>query len=530
MRIGAPIVTALVLISTTALAQVVSVTGGQIRGVLLEQGGAVFKGVPYAAPPVGELRWREPAPVKRWTGLRDTTSFAPACAQVPVMIPAGTPTSEDCLYLNIWNAQWPGASRKPVMVWIPGGGNFGGSATNPPTDGEILARRGVVVVTLNYRLGTFGFFSHPALTRESPRHSSGNQGILDQIAALKWVRENIARFGGDPDNVTIFGESAGALDVNILMASPLVKGLFHRAIAASAPLAISDSLIGKTDTLAQAEKRGESAAARWGLPAGASANDIRGISAETILKTDANYMTADSYKQAALMESFRHIGVIVDGAVLPANPAEIFATGKEHPVPLILGSNFRDWIPGTRPAEDLNAAIDDIFGPLSERARALYVGERDALYGTQAQQLSTDASFRCDAVGQLIGHASAGNTAYQFEFAHPPTGRESVGNNHGADVGYQFGTVTKGIFAGSANPPFTPNAVDAQVSDAMQGYWVNFARTGDPNGPGLPAWPKFNPDTRSYIQFTGAGPVAKEGLRRAACDLLIENAKRQMSK
>jgi len=167
---------------------------------------------------------------------------------------------------------------------------------------------------------------------------------------------------------------------------------------------------------------------------------------------------------------------------------------------------------------------------LSERARALYVGERDALYGTQAQQLSTDASFRCDAVGQLIGHASAGNTAYQFEFAHPPTGRESVGNNHAADVGYQFGTVTKGIFAGSANPPFTPNAVDAQVSDAMQGYWVNFARTGDPNGPGLPAWPKFNPDTRSYIQFTGAGPVAKEGLRRAACDLLIENAKRQMSK
>jgi len=505
------------------------VTGGQIRGAMLDQGGAVFKGIPYAAPPVGDLRWREPAPVKRWTGQRDATAFAPACAQVPVMIPVGMANSEDCLYLNIWNAHWPAASRKPVMVWIPGGGNFGGSATNPPTDGEILARRGVVVVTLNYRLGTFGFFSHPALTRESPHHSSGNQGILDQIAALKWVRENIARFGGDPDNVTIFGESAGALDVNILMASPLAKGLFHRAIAASAPLVISDSLIGKTDTLAQAEKRGESAAARWSLPAGASASDIRAISAEAILRADANYMAADSYKQNALMQSFPHIGVIVDGYVLPANPAEIFAAGKEHPVPLILGSNFRDWIPGTRAAEDLNVAIDDIFGPLSERAHALYSGERDTLYGTQAAQLSTDASFRCDAVRQLIWHASAGNLAYQFEFAHPPTGRESVGNNHAADVGYQFGTVIKGGFAGPANPPFTPNSVDAQVSDAMQSYWVNFAITGNPNGPGLPTWPKLDPGSRSYIQFTDAGPVAKQGLRRAACDLLIENAKRRNS-
>ena len=527
---AALIAAAFALISTTALAQTVSVTGGQIRGTMLEQGGAVFKGIPYAAPPIGELRWREPAPVKRWTGLRDATAFAPACAQVPVMIPAGTPNSEDCLYLNIWNAQWPGASRKPVMVWIPGGGNFGGSATNPVTNGEILARRGVVVVTLNYRLGTFGFFSHPALTRESPRHSSGNQGILDQIAALKWIKENIARFGGDPDNVTIFGESAGALDVNILMASPLSKGLFNRAIAASAPLAVSDSLIGKTNTLPQAEKRGEAAAARWGLSAAASANDIRGISAEAILKADANYMTADSYKQNTLMENFPHIGVIVDGYVLSENPAQIFATGKQHPVPLILGSNFRDWIPGTRPAEDLNAAIDDVFGPLSERARALYAGERDALYGTQAAQLSTDASFRCDAVGQLIWHASAKNAAYQFELARITPGRENVGNNHAADVGYQFGTITKGFGAGPANLPVKPNEVDAQVSDVMQGYWVNFAKTGDPNGPGLPAWPKFAPDTRSYIQFTDAGPVAKEGLRRATCDLLIENVKRQMAK
>jgi len=530
MRSWALLVAALALTSTTALAQTVSVTGGQIRGAMLQQGGAAFKGVPYAAPPVGKLRWREPAPVKRWTGARDATSFGPACAQLPVMIPAEAPNSEDCLYLNIWTAEWPGGSRKPVMVWIPGGGNFGGSATNPVTDGESLARRGVVMVTLNYRLGSFGFFSHPALTRESSHHASGNQGILDQIAALKWVRENITRFGGDPDNVTIFGESAGALDVNILMASPLSKGLFNRAIAASAPLAISENLIGKSDTLAQAEKRGETAAARWGLPAGATASELRRISTEAILQAEPNYLKADSYKQNALIENFPHIGIIVDGYVLPANPVETFSTGNGHPVALLLGNNFRDWVPGTRPPSDLNAAIDDVFGPLSARARALYIDQGDALHGTPAAQFSTDASFRCDTIVQLIWHSSAGKTAYQFEFAHPPTGRESVANNHGADVGYQFGTVKKGGFAGPANPPFKPNAVDAQVSDAMQGYWTNFAKTGDPNGPGLPVWPKFAPDTRSYIQLADAGPVAKEGLRRATCDLLIENLQRQKSK
>jgi len=520
----------LLVIPTAAFAQTVSVTGGQIRGAMFDEGGAVFKGIPYAAPPVGDLRWREPAPVKSWTDVRDATSFGPACAQVPVMIPTTTPTSEDCLYLNIWNAEWPSQSRRPVMVWIPGGGNFGGSSTNPATDSGSLTRHGVVLVTLNYRLGSFGFFSHPALTRESPRHVSGNQGILDQIAALKWVRDNIAKFGGDPDNVTIFGESAGALDVNILMASPLSKGLFNRVIADSAPLAISDSLIGKTDTLAQAEKRGEAAAARWNLPPGATAGDLRKVSADDILKTEPNYMKSASFKAVSVMESFSHIGVVTDGYVLPSDPTDVFAAGKEQPVALLLGNNFRDWIPGTSPPADLGAALDDIFGPLGDRARKLYVGERDPLYGTLAEQFSTDASFRCDSVAQLIWHASAGNPAYEFAFDHPITGREAWPNNHAADVSFVFGTINNGLVAGLARPALTPGAVDAQVSDAMQRYWTNFAKTGDPNGPGLPAWPKFDPNTRSYLQFTGTGPIAKEGLRRPYCDLLIENLKRRSPK
>src|ERR1700722_19371439 len=208
----------------------VKVAGGQVRGATLGNGGAVFKGIPYAAPPVGELRWREPMPVRSWAGVRGATAFGPLCAQVQNSSPhAARITSahlsqEDCLYLNVWAPAWDGKSQNPVMVYIHGGGNLGGGGSDATYDGESLARHGVVLVSLNYRLGPFGFFSHPALTRESPHHASGNQGILDQIAALKWVRDNAAKFGGDPRNVTIFGESAGSIDVSVLMTSPLSRG------------------------------------------------------------------------------------------------------------------------------------------------------------------------------------------------------------------------------------------------------------------------------------------------------------------
>jgi para-nitrobenzyl esterase len=218
---------------------IVAVTGGRVQGATLEKGGAVFKGMPFAQPPVGELRWREPMPVKPWAGAHDATEFGAPCAQTPQLQPALAKVSkEDCLFLNVWTPEWPSRSRKPVMVWIPGGGNFAGASSLSVFDGESLAGRGVVLVSLNYRLGVFGFFAHPQLTRESPHHASGNQGILDQIAALKWVRDNIARFGGDPSNVTIFGESAGSLDVSVLMTSPLSKGLFRQVIGESGPLCL----------------------------------------------------------------------------------------------------------------------------------------------------------------------------------------------------------------------------------------------------------------------------------------------------
>src|ERR1700686_1827298 len=251
----------LALSASAADSPTVTVTGGPIRGGLLEKGGAVFKGIPYAQPPVGDLRWREPMPVKPWMGVRDATAFGAICAQKTnaIVLNAAEISKEDCLFLNVWTPEWPSRSPRPVMVWIPGGGNYGGSSSQSVYDSDSLARRGVVVVSLNYRLASFGFFSHPELTRESPHHASGNQGILDQIAALKWVRDNIARFGGDPGNVTIFGESAGSLDVSVLMTSPLSKGLFRRAIGESGAVILA----GDPLTLVQAEQRGEASAAGW---------------------------------------------------------------------------------------------------------------------------------------------------------------------------------------------------------------------------------------------------------------------------
>ena len=508
---------AAVAASSAATGQTVTVTGGQVRGAMLDKGGAVFKGIPFAQPPVGELRWREPVRVKPWTGLRDATAFGASCAQnVRPAIPetAGLSYQEDCLFLNVWTPEWPSKSRKPVMVWIPGGGNSAGSSSLAVYEGESLARRGVVLVSLNYRLGSFGFFSHPELTRESPHHASGNQGILDQIAALEWVRDNIARFGGDPDNVTIFGSSSGSLDVSVLMTSPLSKGLFRRAIGESGAVI----LVGDPLTLPQAEKRGEALVAGWKLPAGAPLKDLRAVSTPDILKADPDYLD---------FANFMNLGITIDGYVFPKKPAEVFAAGQEHRVALLLGSNARERVPGTTPPTDLKKAIEETYGPIAGRAQVLYAGGADPLYGTPNAQWATDTSFRCSAVAQLAWHAAAGNPAFEYEFARVPPGREAAGAMHASELSYVFGTLDRGIYG--AGPPARPNALDPPVAEAMQQYWTNFAKTGNPNGGQMPSWPRFDVASRAYMQFTEGGPVAKEGLRRPYCDLFIENVQVRMA-
>jgi para-nitrobenzyl esterase len=452
--------------------------------------------------------------VKPWTGVHEATAFGAICAQNPYFVPNAAEISrEDCLFLDVWTPQWPSQSRKPVMVWIPGGGNFGGSGSDAMFGGESLTRRGVVVVTINYRLGLFGFFAHPALTKESTHHASGNQGILDQIAALAWVRDNIAKFGADPANVTIFGESAGSVDVSVLMTSPLSKGLFQRAIAQSGTVLG----LGQPVSLPQAEKEGEAFTGRL-KPAASSLKELRALPVAEILRIEPPFLKSPPPA----------LGVVVDGFVFPKAPAQTFSEGRGHRVPLLIGNTARERIPGTMPPADLEKAIKDQYGPIAERARAIYIGAPDALYGTPADQWATDTSFRCTAVAQLLWHASAGNPAFEYQFDRVAPGRELVGARHAMDIAYVFGTFQAVVPRAGSTVTFT--AVDHAISGVMQQYWTNFARTGDPNDGKLPQWRQFEPTSRAYIEFTDAGPVSNEGLRRPFCDLYVENVTRLMAK
>jgi para-nitrobenzyl esterase len=397
-----------------------------------------------------------------------------------------------------------------VMLWIHGGGNFAGASSEAIFDGEALARHGVVLVSADYRLGVFGFYAHPELSAESKHHASGNYGLLDQVAALKWVRENIARFGGDPQNVTVFGESAGALDINVLLASPLAKGLFSRLIGESGPVAAPPSL-------AEGVKKGLSVAAN--LKAG-SLKAMRAIPAEDLQKATGQGL---SFLGPLL-------GVVVDGWVLPKPPYEVFEAGQEHRVDLLLGTNARELTRPFFPVAGLNQGISAEFGPLTPRALELYgvkdgqESGADPVFGNAMAQWATDSQFRCGTVAELIWHSRAGNTSYQYQFSRVAPGREAAGAAHGTELPYVFGTLS---VAGSAASAPKYDSTDTAVSAQIQQYWTNFAKTGNPNGGSLPRWPKFDPASRAYIDLTANGPVAREGLRREACDLFMENIKRK---
>ena len=470
-----------------------------MRGAALSHG-AVFKGIPFAAPPVGDLRWREPMPVKPWQGVRDATMFSSHCVQ------SGADVSEDCLYLNVWTPEWPSKSRKPVMLWIHGGGNFAGSGSEAVFDGESLAKRGVVLVTANYRLGAFGFLAHPELTAESSHHASGNYGLMDQVAAMKWVRDNIARFGGDPRKVTIFGESPGGLDINVLMTSPLAKGLYARLIGESGPVVAPPSL-------AEGEKKGLAVAATF------KADSIKGLRA--ISAQDLQKATGQGLQFLGPL-----LGVVVDGWILPRPPFQVFEAGQEHHIDLLLGSNARELSRPFFPIAELKEGIESEFGPLAAKALDVYGVANgrepapDPVLGSAMAQWATDSQFRCGTVAELVWHSRAGNRSYQFQFSRVPPGRESVGAAHGSEIPYVFGTLS--VAGRAANAP-KYDSKDSAVSDQMQQYWTNFAKTGNPNGGSLPQWPKFDPAARAYMELTADGPIAWEGLRRAACDLFLEN-------
>jgi len=430
-------------------------------------GVSAFKGIPFAAPPVGALRWRAPEQPAKWEGVRQAAKFSAACMQTPYAegSPYRTqaePMSEDCLYLNVWTAAKSASERRPVMVWIYGGALTRGSASLPTYDGAELAKKGVVLVSFNYRLGVFGFFAHPELTAESAHHSSGNYGFLDQIAALQWVQRNIAQFGGDPNRVTIFGESAGSWSVNLLVASPLAKGLFQRAIGESganfSPMA----------KLADIEKAGAGVTRSLGADSLAA---LRTKTAEEILR--ANGESAAN----------------VDGWVLPAEVRAIFAAGKQNDVPVLIGSNADEGTAFTSRTLTL-AALQNSARRYGDRADAflkLYPADSDAQ--AQAAQAAAigDQFFGWEMRTWARLQAKTGKSkTYLYYFSRVPPGRNSelLGAYHSAEIAYAFHNL------GITNRPW--EEADRKLADVMSSYWVNFAANGDPNGKGLPAWPVYD--------------------------------------
>jgi len=488
---------------------VVRITAGLIRGVVRSKGGAQFLGIPYAEPPVGPLRWHAPMSKKPWSGVRDANAYGSACSQ-PLLGGAwnrydAEHSSEDCLYLNVDTPTWPAAKPLPVMFWIHGGANAGGSGSGGLYNDGTLTYHGVVLVTMNYRLGIFGFFAHPELTRESPHHASGDYGLMDQILALQWVRENIARFGGDPGNITVFGQSAGSIDTGMLMTSPLARGLFQRAIGESGspfspPLA----------TLADAEKQGEQVAAKLNVPPGAEGiAALRKVAAPDLIK-----------QIGALALTWPGIGPDVDGWVLPRAPAQVFNSGDEAQIPLLLGTNSREF-GDSGSGDQLRAAIEQYAGDEAPQALALYglanggLGATDPLYGTAGQQWGADTIFHCPITTEALWHLAAHDATYEYEFDHAIPGQEAQGAVHSAELPYVFGQFpTTGNIAGNFGP------VDTHLADLIERYWTNFAKTGDPNDSGLPTWPKLDASGR-YLIFTeeGRAVVSPGPLRGPQCDL-----------
>jgi para-nitrobenzyl esterase len=452
---------------------------GVVEGILTT-GSTIrtFRGIPFAAPPVGNLRWKPPQPAPSWSGVRKATAFGARCMQGTIykdMVFRDSGPSEDCLYLNVWTPASSAAAHVPVMVWIYGGGFNAGSASEPRQDGENLAKKGVVVVSFNYRLGIFGFFSHPELTKESPHQAAGNYGLLDQVAALEWVHKNIAAFGGDPNKVTIFGESAGSISVSLLMASPLSSGLFHRAIGESG----GAFLMRPIQTLSSQIQDSRASLEKFFGTADLSA--LRRKSAEEVLQ-----VALKNEKMACCWPD-------IDRYFLPEGPSAIYGAGKQAHVPLLAGWNadeqgYQGLLRKTPPSmENYSAKIHELYGDHAGEILKAYPGDTVQQVKESARDLASDRFIAYSTWKWLEMQLETGKSPvyrYHFERAPPePKGEPSRGAYHSADIEYVFEALD------SKHLPWTPS--DKELSGIISSYWTNFAKTGNPNAPGLPAWPEY---------------------------------------
>ncbi|MEP7251597.1 MAG: carboxylesterase family protein [Ginsengibacter sp.] len=475
----------------------VKTINGIIEG-LHESGIRTFKGVPFAQPPVGDLRWQEPQPLKNWSGIRKADKFGPRAMQKPLfsdMQFRSNGVSEDCLYLNIWTPAKSAGDKLPVLVYFYGGGFVAGDGSEYRYDGESMARHGIVAITVNYRLGIFGFFSHPELTKESPHHASGDYGLLDQSAALKWVQRNIAAFGGDPKKITIAGESAGSFSVSAQMASPLSRNIIAGAIGESG------SLLGKqsTTSLSAAEEIGEKFAKSIGAE---SLKALRNIPAEELLDAASKPGT--------------RFPVTVDGYFLPKSPVQIFEAGQEAHVPLLVGwnseeGNYRSIFgKDSVTTENYNRSIEKLYGDNANGILKVYNASDDESLKQAATDLASDrfigfSTWKWSDMQSETG----GKAVYRYKYARPRPeifaengspvpGSASNGASHSSEIEYAMGNLP-------TNRVYNWQPEDYKVSEMMQGFFVNFIKTGNPNGLGLPYWPAVKsggPADFMYINAT----------------------------
>jgi para-nitrobenzyl esterase len=490
------VLAAIAAVSSLQLAaapDVVKTDAGQVSGTIAN-GVRVFKGIPFAAPPVADLRWKAPQAVAPWTGVKAADTFGAECMQTPYA--ANSPyarengrLSEDCLYLNVWTAA-ASPEKRPVMVWIHGGAWTRGSGSVDTYNGAALAKKGVVVVTTNYRLGVFGFLAHPELTAESPEHASGNYAILDHVAALKWVQKNIAAFGGDPNRVTIFGESAGSWSVNTVQATPLAKGLFQRAIGESG------AQYAGTPSLAEAEQAGVALAKAAGAD---SLKALRAVPADQLLGL-----------------AFRTT-INVDGYALPDTVRNLFAQKKASQVPVLVGSNANEWTTLSNPAqfpktlEAYRQRVERQYGAAVKEYDAVYPVKTDADIAEALLGVGRDTTFTLEMRTWARMVTAAGQKAFLYQFTRVPPGPNPAwGAYHAAEIVYAFNNV-------GARPWATD--VDRRLADQMSSYWVAFAGAGDPNGGSLPKWLPYDAASEPY-QDLGETIQTKSHLLKAQLDFL----------
>ncbi|MGD0079974.1 MAG: carboxylesterase/lipase family protein [Methanoregula sp.] len=472
---------------------------GLVSGTFSD-GVRAYLGIPYAAPPTGDLRWRPPVPPPQWQGTRQATAFGAAC---PQLVPADTSAeslpgnmSEDCLYLNVWTPARSGDEKLPVMVFIHGGSFLQGAGSMPLYNGTSLAKKGVVLVNLNYRLGPLGFLAHPALANESPVHSSGNYGLEDQAAALRWVKNNIAGFGGDPDRITIFGESAGGASILVHLAGNETRGLYRQAIVESGPLWTNGSELNIISTKAEAEQYGDAWAQGLGYAGPDAIARMRGVDAWTLV--NATPWSASAFRQVHTLR----FKPVIDGWLIPEDPEKIFLEGRQNPVPLIIGTNSDE---GSTLATNVGLNVTGYeqyirkhFGEYAPEVLQKYPAATPAEVQQQMERIMTDVDFSAAAAFVAGSQAKLNRNTYLYRFSYVLLPESQLGAFHGEEIFFVFRPAA-----------IVPDPAGARVSDTMQDAWTRFARSGDPAGGNL-TWPQYTRENGSYLDF-GAEPVVKGG-------------------